>query len=612
VSEVVGGFVNVVAHLFDAEFLGDDVDLEGVFVDHVGEAEAVINDLGPAVAVEEFGRELGGGDVPVGRVGVHWVLVQGGQLLAWFNELLEAEQVAVDALSVGRGGDVFSVGGDCRAGGSDLVCGGGLWVFHGLAEGDRLFGDGAAGLCAAQLVLTGGGGLVGWAADAVVFVVGQLQEHLHVRVWGALELLDEALAVALVGEDGELVFADDGVEVADGGVDGVEDALVDLEADFLWGGQGACDGRVELDLVVEDDVVDVVVEAVGLGAVHHGVLAHEARRAVLVDDELQRLVVEAVLTVAVPVLVGALLAGDWGLLVEADDEGRGLDLAEQVGVSGGHELVAEDGPLVAVLRGQRADGGGLDVAGGVDDGLELGLELAGGDSAAVDLVRDLVEAVLADRDDVLVLAVLVRDRLVHAVLDGHSAHVEHPLVRVHAHRVLLHVLGLECLGVHHVLEGQCRRGQRSRARRLGLAQLVVLVRVEVRDVGDDRVADREIRALVPPVVDPVLDVGAGGVLLQLLLELHALLLDKLLHSRLGVGILLRRGNSLDALQIAHRSLLQRGHRKLGQTVLEAQHRALGLVLHIPVGRGLGRVQTNHNRRPSSQLSRSCVRHSSGS
>lgn len=57
-------------------------------------------------------------------------------------------------------------------------------------------------------------------------------------------------------------------------------------------------------------------------------LAHEARGTVVVDDELDGLVVPAVLAVAVPVLVGALFKGDGGAVVEADDEGRGFDELE--------------------------------------------------------------------------------------------------------------------------------------------------------------------------------------------------------------------------------------------------------------------------------------------
>ena len=45
-------------------------------------------------------------------------------------------------------------------------------------------------------------------------------------------------------------------------------------------------------------------------AVHHAVLAHEARGAVVVDDKLEGFVEPAILSIAVQVLVCALFEGD--------------------------------------------------------------------------------------------------------------------------------------------------------------------------------------------------------------------------------------------------------------------------------------------------------------
>jgi len=55
------------------------------------------------------------------------------------------------------------------------------------------------------------------------------------------------------------------------------------------------------------------------------VLAHEAGCAVVVYDELQRLVEPAIATVAVPVLVCAFFEGYGGGVVEADYEGGGFE-----------------------------------------------------------------------------------------------------------------------------------------------------------------------------------------------------------------------------------------------------------------------------------------------
>lgn len=64
-------------------------------------------------------------------------------------------------------------------------------------------------------------------------------------------------------------------------------------------------------------------------------LSHETSAAVLVYDELEGFVVPAVLAVAVPVLVSALVEGDGGGVVEADYEGGGLDDLEGFFVLGG-------------------------------------------------------------------------------------------------------------------------------------------------------------------------------------------------------------------------------------------------------------------------------------
>jgi hypothetical protein len=84
VADIVGRLVEVVAHLVAAQTLGNDVEVEAgreklafilhltqplcdslpVLVDHVGNAEALVNDLAPAVAVEVLGAELARRQVP--------------------------------------------------------------------------------------------------------------------------------------------------------------------------------------------------------------------------------------------------------------------------------------------------------------------------------------------------------------------------------------------------------------------------------------------------------------------------------------------------------------------------------------------------------------------
>jgi len=63
-------------------------------------------------------------------------------------------------------------------------------------------------------------------------------------------------------------------------------------------------------------------------------LAHETSLAVLKDNELKSLVKEAVAAIAVPASAGDLVTGDGARVVQAEEEDRGLDLAEELLVLG--------------------------------------------------------------------------------------------------------------------------------------------------------------------------------------------------------------------------------------------------------------------------------------
>lgn len=375
-----------------------------VLVDHVGDSPSVINNLGPSVTVEVLGAQLRAGDEPLARVRKRWVLVDSWQLLARRQKLLKTEQVAVDTLSVRRSSDVLKVGVDSLAEQLNGSLGVVVRVANGLAEGDRVVGHGTGGLGAAELEAAGGSRLVGAAVLAEHLEVRELDDHLHVCVGGALELLDEALSVALVGLDAELVLADDIGEVLLGAVDLGGDLLGDVELDGGGLGEGGAHvGGGEVELVVEDDVVDIVVQAVGWGTVHHAVLAHEAGGSVVVDDELYGFVEPAVLAITVPVLVRALLEGNGGGIVKADDERGRLNGLQRLSVGGVglEEDLAGVGPDVAVLGGESTDG--WDGLGDLVDATELSLELSSVELLAIDLSEDLVELVLANNSNVLVL-----------------------------------------------------------------------------------------------------------------------------------------------------------------------------------------------------------------
>jgi hypothetical protein len=69
-------------------------------------------------------------------------------------------------------------------------------------------------------------------------------------------------------------------------------------------------------------------------SLHDLYLAHETSLAVLEDNELERLVKEAVTAIAVPASAGNLIAGDGARVVQAKQEDRGLDLAKELLVLG--------------------------------------------------------------------------------------------------------------------------------------------------------------------------------------------------------------------------------------------------------------------------------------
>lgn len=497
--------------------------------------------------------------------------------------------MAVDAAAVARVRDVLDVCVERLAEEFLGVLGLGVGIGHGGAEGDALVRHGAARLGAALLEAPRRGRLVRRAVLAVELVVRELDHHLHVGIGRALELLDQPLAVRLVGLDAQLVRADLRLEVGLGGGDVAFQLGGEGEAQGDGGREvGAHGGVVEGEGVGEDLLVGEVVEAVGGGAVHHRVLAHEARGAVVVDDELERLVEPAVGAVAVPVLVGAFLERDRGGVVEADDERGGFDGVDRRGVCGGGsaQLGVYVGPDVAVLRGQGADRGRA--LGGVVDALELELELGGGELLSVELVRDGPELVLADDEDVRVALEGVLDGGVGGLL-RHAAAVEHVLVRGHGHGQLLHVLWLEGALVDHGLEGEDGGGHGGCALGRVPALLVVAVRVEVAHVGDDGVPVAHVGGLVPPFRDPVARVGVLSARDQALLEglAWAAGCDEVVYGFCG-GLVFRGGEQrVDGFEVPLCRLLEGGDGQTGEGVLEAQHGAFGVVLLVSYTCGEG-------------------------
>lgn len=289
-------------------------------------------------------------------------------------------------------------------------------------------------------------------------VVGELDDHLHIRIGGALELLDQALPITLVCLHLKIVLTDDILKVFSRALDRVLDILIDDELDGKGFREVGADGRVgEVEFVGEDEHVGVIVEAMGGCAVHHAVFAHEAGGAVVVDDELEVLIEPTVTAVAVPVLMGALFECDWGGIVEADYERGRFDSLERSCVRGvgSDQGLARFGPDVTVLS--REDPNSRRLFSLVVNPSELLLQFRSIQLLTVDLVHDLEELILADNNNVLMLIVIVFYRIIFW-LSRYTASIEHPLVRLHADGQLPHILRFEGSGIYLVLELQDRTG----------------------------------------------------------------------------------------------------------------------------------------------------------
>jgi hypothetical protein len=251
--------------------------------------------------------------------------------------------MSVHAMAVTGVVDVFAMCVEGLAEQINTLLGIGIWIRHGLAEGDALVRHAATGLCAAHLEATGGYGFVDWAVLVIHLMVCKLNDHLHVGIWRALEFLDQTFAVSLICLDLELVRAKLALKVLPCGIEVKLDFLVHGESDRLRVGKVAPNvGPVEGNVVLGNEHTDSVIEPVGGSAIHHAVFTHEAGRAIVIDDELEWLVKPPVAAVAVPVLVCALFKRDWGGIVEADKKGSGLDGLERCQVSrrSGYETLA--------------------------------------------------------------------------------------------------------------------------------------------------------------------------------------------------------------------------------------------------------------------------------
>ena len=538
--------------------------------------------MAPPVPVEELGAQLRSAEVPAAGIAESRVLVNGGHLFTFLEQLLQPEEMSVNSLTITSRGDVLDVSSNSLAEEINLALIVDLGVGHGAAPSGGFVRNGSASLSTAKLETTGGGGFVGRSVLAVHLEVSKLDDHLDVGIRRALEHLDEAFSVALVGLDSKLVLANDGLEVGLGSLDIGANLWGDVEVDGLGFGEvGADVGVSEVDLVTENEVINVIVQAVSGGSVHHRVLAHEAGGSIVVDDELKRLVKPAVLAIAVPVLMSALFKSYRVSLIQADHEGGGLN-----GLKGGLVLRAgieksdaSVSPNVAVLGSESTDSGGA--LGKLVDTGELLFKLGGGELLAIDFVLNLEELVVANGNDVLVGGMVEFDRVVLGV-SSDSRGVEHPLVAVHTNGQLLHVLGLQAASVDLLLKLKNSRADGSGPLGGVSSSSVISVGIEVAHIGNHRVAVGEISSVIPPFIDPISGVGLFALGKQSLLKLgsEAGRFDKLFYGSLALLKLGFGEKWGEGLEVSLGGVLQSWDGQLGKRILETEHGSFGLVLDI--------------------------------
>lgn len=221
------------------------------------------------------------------------------------------------------------------------------------------------------------------------------------------------------------------------------------------------------------------------------------------------------------------------------------------------------GPVVSVLA--RHDANARCLFGNLVDASELLLELRRVELLAIDLVSHLEELVLADDGDVLVLVGSVLLCVVGG-LGGDAAAVEHVLVAAHGNGQLLHVLGLQSALDDLLPEVEHRSGDGGGALGRVSSLAVVAVAVKVGDVGHDGVTVGQVRGIVPPLVNPVLDVGVFSACNQPLLQFlaEAVGRDEVVDGLFGILVLLLAEKRVDGSEVALGRLFQRGYGQTGQ------------------------------------------------
>lgn len=257
---------------------------------------------------------------------------------------------------------------------------------------------------------------------------------------------------------------------------------------------------------MDNQSVDGITEPMGGRAVHHRVFANEPSRAIVVDDELDRLVVPSVRSVAVPVGMSALFESHRRSRIQADDKRSGFNFLQRGGVvdAGRKKVFTSLYKLIARQRGQSAHRRGS-LGGFVNLG-ELRFKLGGVELSSIDMSGNFEKLIVTDSNDVLSFGGRVCERIVSG-LGRNAGGVEHVFVAGHGYGLFAHVFRLECAVDDFLLEFESSGSDGSSSFGRVASSSIVSEGVEVGDIRYNRISVCQICGFVPPVYYPILDLG---------------------------------------------------------------------------------------------------------
>jgi len=91
IPDVARGLVEVEAHSLAAEFLGYDVELYAILVNHISDSPPLVHNLTPSIAVEVLRTQLTTRDVPGARVSEGRIRENLRRFFPGLNEFLQSK-----------------------------------------------------------------------------------------------------------------------------------------------------------------------------------------------------------------------------------------------------------------------------------------------------------------------------------------------------------------------------------------------------------------------------------------------------------------------------------------------------------------------------------------